>query len=230
MYLNNIRDHEQNRMKNWKLKIKELPGGFLLIDKPSGPSSYDIIREIKKHYPKGTKIGHGGTLDPLASGLLVIGIGRDATKKLGDILKGDKTYEVTAVLGKTYDTYDITGKLIEEKSTESVTLKQIKKVLKSFEGDSSQIPPMFSALKHKGEPLYKFARQGIEIERKPRKIIIKEIKITSWENPYIKFTVTCGSGTYIRSLVDDIVKELGCGGAVFLLRKTQIRRLNIDIA
>jgi len=122
------------------------------------------------------------------------------------------------------------GKLIEEKSTESVTLKQIKKVLKSFEGDSSQIPPMFSALKHKGEPLYKFARQGIEIERKPRKIIIKEIKITSWENPYIKFTVTCGSGTYIRSLVDDIGKELGCGGAVFLLRRTHIGSLSIDIA
>lgn len=207
-------------IEHWKLKIvRETPEGFLLVDKPSGPSSYDVIRKIKKQYPQGTKIGHGGTLDPLASGLLVIGIGRGATKKLGAILKGDKTYEVTAVFGKRYDTYDITGKLLEEKSTAGINLKRITKVLKSFLGESIQTPPMFSALKYKGKPLYQYARKGLAVERKPRKIVIKDIKLTSWKNPYLQFTITCSSGTYIRTLVSDIGERFGVGGAVKELRR-----------
>jgi tRNA pseudouridine55 synthase len=166
----------------------------------------------------------------LASGLLIIGIGREATKEITRLLKLDKSYEVTALLGKRYDSFDITGTLLEEKSTASVKQEMIERALNSFLGPQKQVPPMFSALKHKGTPLYTLARRAIEVERTPRKIVIKQILFFAWQNPRLTFTVTCSSGTYVRALVDDLGKKLGVGAAVTELRRTRIGPFSIDEA
>ena len=204
--------------------------GFLHIDKPTGITSYDVIRHLKRLLPKGTKIGHAGTLDPLATGLLIIGIGRSATKQFADMIKLDKEYKVTALLGKTYDTQDITGKLLEEKDTSKITREAIIEVIKKFKGEIEQIPPMYSAIKHKGQPLYKLARKGEEIVRKARMVIIHSIEITSFELPRVKLRISCSSGTYIRTLVDDIGKELKVGASVEELRRTKIDNFSIKQA
>lgn len=204
--------------------------GFLLIDKPTGLTSYDVIRHIKRLLPRGTKIGHAGTLDPLATGLLIVGIGRGATKQFTDMLKLDKEYEVTALLGKAYDTQDITGKLLEEKDISNITDEVIEKLVKRFVGKIEQIPPMFSAIKHKGQPLYKLARLGQEVERKPRSVEIYSLEIVVIELPRVVLRVSCSSGTYIRTLVDDIGKDLGVGASVEVLRRTKIDKYSIDNA
>lgn len=204
--------------------------GFLLIDKPTGITSYDVIRHIKQLLPKGTKIGHAGTLDPLATGLLIIGIGRGATKKFADMLKLDKEYEVTALLGKAYNTQDVTGKLIEEIDASKLTNELIVKTVEKFVGKIEQVPPMFSAIKHNGQPLYKLARKGEEVKREPRAVEIYSIEVVSIENPRVMMKVSCSSGTYIRTLIDDIGKDLGVGASVEELRRTKIDKFTISYA
>lgn len=203
--------------------------GFLFIDKPSGPTSYDVIRRLKPLVGK-TKIGHAGTLDPLASGLLIVGIGRDATKKLDMFKNLRKTYEVKALVGKSYDAQDVTGKLISEKIITHVNESNIKEVLQSFIGKSKQLPPMFSAVKYKGKPLYKFARKGVTISRKQRKILIYSINAIHYKKPYVTFVVICSSGTYIRTLVHDFGEKLGTGAAVAELRRLSIGEFDIKQA
>ena len=200
--------------------------GFLLINKPSGMSSYDVIRKLKRVLPKDTKIGHAGTLDPLAEGLLIVGIGRSATRELGKSMQLKKTYEATGLLGKTYDTQDTTGKLLEEKEASAITKRDLKKTIKSFKGDIKQVPPMYSALKHKGKSLYKFARKGEEVERKPREVTIYKIKLTSFSPPNFTIRVTCSSGTYIRTLIHDIGNELEVGASMSALTRTHIGTYN----
>ena len=199
---------------------------LLNINKPRGITSYDVIREIKKKLPQKQKIGHFGTLDPMATGVLLIAIGK-ATKLGSCFLNKEKEYIGMLQLGIITDTWDITGKIIEEKKVE-VQEKDIKKVFSRFEKEIFQTPPIFSALKHKGKSLYKFARKGIKIKKEPRRIFIREIEVLKIDLPDITFRVLCSKGTYIRSLSYDVGKELGCGGCLKELTRTAIAEYRIE--
>lgn len=199
--------------------------GILNINKPTGMSSFDVVREVKK-IAKTKKVGHTGTLDPEASGVLPICIGR-ATKLVDYIMSDYKIYKVELKLGITTDTYDREGKILQTSSV-NVSNEEVEKVIKSFEGEIDQIPPMYSALKVNGERLYNLARQGIEIERKPRKINIYNIDILSMDLPVVQFTVKCSKGTYIRSLCFDIGEKLKCGGTMWNLERIQTGSFSIS--
>ena len=206
-----------------KLKIN----GLLLIDKPLGFSSNQALSKIKWIF-SAKKAGHTGTLDPLATGLLPICFG-EATKFSSHLLNSEKTYEASIKLGWKSSTGDAEGKLTESKII-SISLDKLEEVLSLFVGLSNQTPPMFSALKHKGQPLYKFAREGVKIERQQRQIKISELKLLSYEKNIIKFTVTCSKGTYIRTLAEDIANKLGMDGYLKDLRRTKIGNLNVQDA
>ncbi|MBC2578910.1 tRNA pseudouridine(55) synthase TruB [Clostridium sp. DJ247] len=201
--------------------------GILNINKPTGITSFDVVRNIK-FIAKTKKVGHTGTLDPEASGVLPICIGR-ATKLVDYIMSDAKVYRAELKLGVVTDTYDREGKII---STSDVNLSKedIEAVIKGFQGELDQIPPMYSALKVNGERLYSLARKGIEIERKPRKINIYHIEVLSIDLPYVVFQVKCSKGTYIRSLCYDIGNKLGCGGAMWNLQRVETGAFNISNA
>jgi len=199
--------------------------GILNINKPTGMSSFDVVRVVKKA-AKTKKVGHTGTLDPEASGVLPICIGR-ATKLVDYIMNDYKIYKVELKLGITTDTYDREGKVLK-KSQVNLSEEDVTKAIKSFEGEIDQIPPMYSALKVNGERLYNLARQGIEIERKARKIHIYNIDILSMELPIVQFIVKCSKGTYIRSLCYDIGEKLKCGGTMWNLERTQTGSFSIS--
>ncbi len=209
--------------------MKELKiSGILLIDKPSGFSSFDIVRRVKKVF-HGNKVGHFGTLDPIATGLLIVGIGK--ATKFFDLFKRDsKTYEAKAKLGLKTDTFDITGNVIKEIEDFVITKNELENALNSFLGESLQTPPMFSAKKFKGRPLYKLAREGKEVERKPVKIKIDFLKLTNYEPPYFNFIVSSSSGTYIRSLINDIGELLGVGATMVELRRTEVGGYKVEHA
>ena len=206
-----------------KLKIN----GLLLIDKPLGFSSNQALSKIKWIF-SAKKAGHTGTLDPLATGLLPICFG-EATKFSSHLLNSEKTYEASIKLGWKSSTGDAEGKLTESKII-SISLDKLEEVLSLFVGLSNQTPPMFSALKHKGQPLYKLAREGVKIERQQREIKISELKLLSYENNIIKFAVSCSKGTYIRTLAEDIANKLGMDGYLIDLRRTKIGNLNVEDA
>ncbi|MFC1612403.1 tRNA pseudouridine(55) synthase TruB [Patescibacteria group bacterium] len=202
--------------------------GFLLINKPSGPTSHDIIDELRR-ITGIRKIGHAGTLDPFASGLLIVAVGREATRNISRLVKLDKTYVAKLKLGATSDTYDCTGKITptpvipsESREAGRVEGSHIKKALKQFEGEQEQVPPMFSAKKVKGKKLYELARKGVEVERKPATIIIERLKLLKYEHPYIIIEGKVSSGTYIRSLAHDIGQKLGCGAYLEELERIEI--------
>ncbi len=199
-----------------------MKSGFLLIHKPSGPTSFDIIYQLRK-ITGIKKIGHAGTLDPFASGLLIIAIG-EATKVLRHYIGMDKTYVATLRLGATSDTYDRTGEITNNQSsiTNKITKTKIEKVLKSFEGKQKQLPPMHSAKKVGGTRLYKLARKGEEIERKKIDIEVSDICMDSFKDDLLTITCTVSSGTYIRTLAHDIGQALGCGAYVEELKRTSI--------
>ncbi|NLM34136.1 MAG: tRNA pseudouridine(55) synthase TruB [Clostridiales bacterium] len=190
--------------------------GIINCYKPKGITSFDAVNKIKKLF-KGTKVGHTGTLDPAACGVLPICIGK-ATKLVNYIMEGTKGYRVEMTLGVVTDTYDNKGKIIQ---TNSVNLNEneIKNTIFSFVGDSMQIPPMYSALKINGKRLYELAREGKEVHREPRKITIYNINIISIDKNIVKFDVECSKGTYIRSLCYDIGVKLGCGAMMSSLER-----------
>ncbi len=193
--------------------------GFLLIYKEKGFSSNEIVQNIKKNFLL-KKVGHLGTLDPEAEGLLILAINR-ATKFSNYFLNSDKSYFVEIRLGIVTDTDDGTGKIIK-KCEVSCSKENVKKEIKSFLGESFQKPPFFSALKHKGKPLYKYARNGQFIDKEPRKIEIKQIKNITYRDSICSFQLTCTKGTYIRSLARDLGENLGCGAHMkSLIRLTQ---------
>jgi tRNA pseudouridine55 synthase len=204
-------------------------GGFILINKPAGITSHDVVDKLRE-ITKIKKIGHAGTLDPFATGLLILGIGREFTKKLSVFQKKDKEYIATLRLGAESDTFDIEGKIVEKKVEKIPERKEIEEVLKSFLGEIEQIPPAFSAKKIKGKKLYELARKGIKIKPKPQKVKIYEISILEYKFPYLKIKVKCSSGTYIRSLANDIGKKLGCGAYVEELMRTKIGEFSIENA
>ncbi len=194
-----------------------------MVDKPKGMTSHDVIDRVRSITGE-KKVGHAGTLDPNATGLLIVGVGRESTKKLGDLTKNtDKTYEAEMILGEERDTDDAEGVPVQVQGTTKLpTLPQIEAVLKSFEGELMQVPPAYSALKIKGKPAYRYARKGQKIELKPRKVVIRYIKLVNYEYPNLFITTSVSSGTYIRSLAKDIGKKLGVGAYLNNLRRTKI--------
>ncbi|MBU3023176.1 tRNA pseudouridine(55) synthase TruB [Aestuariibacter sp. A3R04] len=193
--------------------------GILLLDKPTGGSSNQILQKVRWLF-KAAKAGHTGALDPLASGMLPICLG-EATKFSQFLLDAEKTYEVTMHLGVRTSTSDADGEVVETKPVK-VTEQAVRQVCAGFLGNSKQIPSMFSALKYQGKPLYYYARQGITIEREARDITIFELEIVRIDFPNVDMRVRCSKGTYIRSLVDDIGQLLGCGAYVTRLHRTQV--------
>ena len=182
--------------------------GFFLLKKEQGYSSNNVVQEIKKKI-KVKKVGHLGTLDPMATGLLVLAVNR-ATKFSNYFLESDKSYDVEVELGCSTDTDDSTGNIIYQ-SNSIPDKASVKKELLLFKGESFQIPPFFSALKHKGKPLYKYARQGEYISKPPRKIFVKQISNFNFQNNICSFQIDCTKGTYIRSIARDLGERLGCG-------------------
>lgn len=200
--------------------------GVILLDKASGGSSNAVLQQVKRLFGA-NKAGHTGSLDPLASGLLPICLGQ-ATKVAQFLLDDDKRYFVRAKLGQISSTGDSEGKIVNFGSTQGINESSIRSVLLQFIGNVNQVPPMYSALKRNGTPLYKLARKGIEIERSPRPVIIHEINFLDLEEAVVSLEVFCSKGTYIRTLVEDIGKSLGCGGHVVELRRTGFAHLDLS--
>jgi tRNA pseudouridine55 synthase len=207
-------------------RIKRRISGVLLLDKPSRISSNQALQIAKRIFTAG-KAGHTGTLDPLATGLLPICFG-EATKFSSALLGADKTYEATLRLGYISTTGDAEGEISAAGDVQSqdlrLTLTQVETVLKNFTGGITQIPPMYSALKHRGKPLYAYAREGVEIERQPREVIIHDLRMEALAGAEMRIVVKCSTGTYVRTLAEDIGKALGCGGAYL----TALRRSILD--
>jgi len=199
--------------------------GILLVDKPTGWTSSDVVVKIRNHF-KLRKVGHGGTLDPLATGLLVVLIGK-GTKLSDQVMQGDKTYEGTIHLGVTTDSQDRDGTVISEKDSSHITQKRVEKAIQNYLGDIEQIPPMVSAIKKDGVALYKLARKGKTVERKPRKIHIYRYDILEFNNPFVRFCVESTKGTYVRTLAHDLGNDLGVGGSLDALRRTHSGSLDV---
>ncbi len=192
--------------------------GFVVVDKPAGITSHDVVSRVRRIL--GTrKVGHTGTLDPFATGVLPVAV-NDGTKVIPFLDEGSKTYEALLRLGVTTDTLDLTGEILSESDISCITREQFLSCLTNFTGAISQVPPMYSAIKQNGQPLYKLARQGVEVERKARDVEIYSLELLSFDLPYAAIRVTCSRGTYVRSLADDIGHQLGCGAALQELRRT----------
>jgi len=200
--------------------------GVVLLDKASGSSSNYVLQQVKRLFGA-NKAGHTGSLDPLASGLLPVCLGQ-ATKVAQFLLDGDKRYFVRAKFGQVSSTGDSEGKIVNFGSTKGIDESSIRAILLKFIGDINQVPPMYSALKRNGTPLYKLARKGIEIERSSRPVTIHEINFLDFEDAVVSLKVSCSKGTYIRTLVEDIGKSLGCGGHVVELRRTGFAHLGLS--
>lgn len=197
--------------------------GVLLLDKPAGITSHSAVQRVRRLLGA-RKCGHTGTLDPLATGLLPVCLG-EATKFSHALLDADKTYRATIRLGMTTTTGDLEGEKTSEVAV-TVDETQIGAVLSRFVGEISQVPPMYSAIKRGGQPLYKLARAGREVPRAPRRIMIRELKVIRLAPPDLEVSVTCSKGTYVRVLAEDIGRELGCGGCLAGLRRTAVRELS----
>jgi tRNA pseudouridine55 synthase len=209
---------------------KENPSGFILINKPKDWTSFDVVGYLRK-ITKIKKIGHTGTLDPFATGLLIVAVGREATKKIDEFKNLPKTYVAKIKLGATTDTYDKTGKILKTiKPDKKPTKKQIEKILQTFLGAQKQIPPMYSAKKVKGKKLYELARQGVEIERKPSNITIYNIKIKKYRYPNLVIETSVSTGTYIRTLAYDIGEKLKTGAYCDELKRTSITNFSLKKA
>ena len=204
---------------------------FLLIDKPKGITSHDVVESVRKIAGE-RRVGHAGTLDPNATGLLIVGVGRGSTKKLSQFLKLDKEYEAEIFLGEERETDDSEGEIrdrLQATDNKLISEKRLGVVLDSFTGQQMQIPPDYSAIKIKGKPAYKYARQGkcLSSSLSPRKITIYAIKLLDYKYPILRIRTKVSSGTYIRSLARDIGRKLGCGAYIANLRRTKIGKYSV---
>ncbi|MDF7805845.1 tRNA pseudouridine(55) synthase TruB [Pontiellaceae bacterium B12219] len=216
-------------MRNRRRRAPDPYDGILLVDKPSEWTSNDVVSKVRNYF-KLSKVGHAGTLDPMATGLLVLLIGK-GTKLSDQLMNGDKVYEGTLHLGVNTNSQDADGEVLETNDAAHITREMVEEVIRTkFMGPIEQIPPMVSAIKKDGVALYKMARKGIEIEREPRKIEIFEFDILEFENPLVKFRVKSTKGTYVRTLAYDIGTELGVGGSLDALRRTGSGPLSIEKA
>ena len=202
--------------------------GAILVDKPAGPTSHDVVDAIRRKFGI-KKVGHCGTLDPNATGLLIIVLGRGT--KLSERLMGDdKVYEGTIKFGEETDSYDSDGELTGSLPIMPMTLDELNEEAAKFIGDQMQIPPMVSAIKKDGVPLYKLARKGIEVEREPRLVHIYNFRFTDYAEPLGQFRVACTKGTYIRSIANDLGQKLGCGAHLTTLRRGASGRFDVKDA
>ncbi|MEW6087571.1 MAG: tRNA pseudouridine(55) synthase TruB [bacterium] len=202
--------------------------GILNINKPCGMTSHDVVDYIRK-ITNIKKVGHTGTLDPDATGVLPVCIGR-ATKIVQFLINENKSYRITLLLGVSTDTQDITGKIIKEVRDFNITPGDIQEILQSFSGDILQVPPMVSALHYKGKRLYKLAREGKEVERRPRKITVYKIDLLEVKLPYVGFSIKCSKGTYVRTLCSDIGDKLGTGACLYNLVRTMAGSFDLNNA
>lgn len=210
--------------------------GVHLVDKPKGWTSFDVVNKIRFSVakergkkPKNIKVGHAGTLDPLATGLLIILVGKEFTKKASEFSKLDKTYEVVMKLGQTSTTGDEEGEKTDISEKQPLTA-EIEEIINKFVGEIMQTPHSFSAIKINGQRAYKLARKGHEVAIEPRKVTIHATELTDYTYPLVKFTANVSSGTYIRSLVEDMGKELKTGAYMSDLRRLKIGKFNVDDA
>jgi len=201
--------------------------GVLLLDKPAGMSSNAALQKVRRAL-QAAKAGHTGTLDPMATGLLPLCFG-EATKFASALLEADKTYLATLRLGIVTTTADAEGEILATQPV-MVTQQDVLRVLDGFIGEIDQVPPMYSALKRAGTPLYALARRGIEVERSARRVTIRALRLTAWEGERFEIEVTCSKGTYIRTLAADIGAVLGCGAHLAALRRTRVGRLDVAAA
>ena len=202
--------------------------GAVLIDKPAGPTSHDVVDMIRAHFGL-KKVGHCGTLDPNATGLLIVLLGR-ATKLSEKLMSDDKVYSGWMKFGETTSSYDADGEILESKTVPPLTLDQLNDAASTFIGDQMQTPPMVSAVKVEGVPLYKLARKGVEVERKARLIHIYNFRFTQYEEPCGHFRVACTKGTYVRTLAHEIGAKLGCGAHLATLRRISSGKYDVSDA
>lgn len=200
--------------------------GVLNVYKEKGYTSHDVVAKLRRIVGQ-KKIGHTGTLDPQAEGVLPVCFGK-ATRLCDMLTDKDKEYEAVLLLGVTTDTQDMTGEILAVRDTVELEAKEVEEAIQSFVGEYDQIPPMYSALKVNGKKLYELAREGKEIERKPRRVHIFEIQILEMELPRVRMRVSCSKGTYIRTLCQDIGERLGCGGCMDSLLRTRVERFSIQ--
>lgn len=201
------------------MHIFDMLDGALLVDKPVGPTSHDVVDAVRRHF-RIKKAGHCGTLDPNATGLLILVLGR-GTKLSERLMAADKVYEGTIKLGETTDSYDADGELVASLPVPPLTLEQLNEFAATFVGDHLQIPPMVSAVKKDGVPLYKLARKGIEVERKPRLVHVYQFRFSEYAEPIGHFRVACTKGTYVRTLAHDLGQKIGCGAHLATLRRVK---------
>ncbi|WP_058910854.1 tRNA pseudouridine(55) synthase TruB [Entomohabitans teleogrylli] len=199
--------------------------GVLLLDKPQGASSNDVLQKVKRIF-NANRAGHTGALDPLATGMLPICLG-EATKFSRYLLDSDKRYRVIAKLGQRTDTSDADGKVVEQRAV-NFSNQQLLEALDCFRGATQQVPSMYSALKHQGRPLYEYARQGIEVPREARPIVVYELLFIRHEEDELELEIHCSKGTYIRTIIDDLGEKLGCGAHVIFLRRLAVSKYPVD--
>ena len=199
--------------------------GMLLIDKPAGWTSFDVVNFVRSRFNV-PKVGHCGTLDPAATGLLVLMLGA-FTRKSEFFSGDDKSYEGTLELGRVTDSGDLDGEVVRTADCSGVTEDAVRKAFAEFTGEQLQTPPMVSAVKVGGKKLYELARKGVEVEREPRKIVISRFELLKFASPYCDFAVDCSKGTYIRTLCADVGEKLGCGGVLAKLRRTRSGRFSV---
>lgn len=202
--------------------------GFLVIDKPKGLSSHDVVNKVRRIL--GTKkVGHTGTLDPFATGVLPVAVG-EGTKAIQFLDEGVKEYLATIRFGIATDTLDITGTTLQEQDATALTQQQLLQQMTQLTGEISQLPPMYSAIKQGGQPLYKLARKGIEVERQFRQVLIHQFELVSFAPPLAEVRVLCSRGTYVRTLADDLGRQLGCGACLTELRRSKSGSFLLDAA
>src|SRR5882724_2006417 len=202
--------------------------GAILIDKPAGPTSHDVVDAIRRRFQI-KKVGHCGTLDPNATGLLIIVLGR-GTKLSEKLMGDDKVYEGTIKFGVTTNSYDVDGEILETKPVQPLALEQLNELASQFVGDQMQMPPMVSAIKKAGVPLYKLARKGVEVQREPRLIHIYNFNFSSYEEPLARFRLACTKGTYVRAIAHELGQKVGCGAHLSQLSRVKSGKFEISQA
>ena len=202
--------------------------GAILIDKPAGPTSHDVVDNIRRHFQI-KKAGHCGTLDPAATGLLIVVLGR-ATKLSEKMMSDDKVYSGAIKFGETTDSYDADGEMVASLPVPPLTVDELNEAATTFIGDLLQVPPMVSAVKKEGVPLYKLARKGIEVERKPRLLHIFSFRFNEYNEPFGTFRIACTKGTYVRAIAHELGQKIGCGAHLARLRRENSGKYDVQDA
>lgn len=211
-----------------------LQGALLLVDKPKGWTSFDVVQKIRnllrrKYGVKQIKVGHSGTLDPMATGLLLICTGK-WTRELHNLQGLDKRYDAEALLGIETDTYDAEGRIVAEKEVPGITAEGMRALLETFKGEIEQFPPVYSAIKKDGKPLYALARAGQEVKPEARKVTVYDVELIAWNPPVVQWHVHSGSGFYVRSMAHDLGQHFGCGAHLTALRRTTVGGYSVENA